>query len=157
MTRTCIPAALLASTLILMSAGACKSSTSGSTVTSGGGGPVGTGSCTEDVPDPVGNPSGLTIVAHRIVASLVVSCSGNVAPATYRLQLLLFKNGNPGPGNVINTAPGPTPVTKTVSTACSQGGFMLQYFVIGTWPDPENTPIKGGKNFPAKDVKLDDC
>jgi hypothetical protein len=127
-----------------------------------GPGPNQSGTCTEDVPDPFGNPTGITVVDHRVVASLKIACTGNVTPKAYYLNMIVVVRGQFGPGIEVTTVPTSAGRTVTVSTACTpKWSYHIWYVAKQTWPDGTVTKsglaADGAVPLPEYTVKANGC
>ena len=158
MTRKTAPIA----TALALALGGCQSTAGGSSSGADGGQVAGPSTtCYEEVPDPSGNPSGITVdkKGHRIVGEIDLTCVGG-SPATFYFQMYFVHDGAEGAGIETRRVPGIIPIPLRISTArtpgSSSGIWHIKYLVSGQWPDGEKL-FSTEPNKPDKAIGVDDC
>lgn len=92
-------------------------------------------SCSENPPDPVGSPSGITVGGGQVTGTMVVSCEGGGVPDSYNFRMILVHNG------VMLSRPGIQPITSAPSIAqyvsihdtCVPGVWHIYYLAVWTY------------------------
>lgn len=135
-------------------AGGCGSS--GTTITVPGTAPA-KATCTNTVPDPAGNPSGITVSSGMVVGTMTIDCAGT-PPDTYYFALFLVHNGEPVQlrANDENPVTLPPEISSTVTALfpCSPGSWRV-YFQVA-WTLGAGKYSNAGKT-PDRELVLDDC
>lgn len=145
---------------VVLCAGACAS-VPASGGAAGGGGSF-TVTCRQQVPDDVGDPSGISVEKGLIVGRMRIWCDGTAAPSSYYFQIILVHTDPSGRqvqmhGVDRSTPPGPAGVTLAAFDDCKPGLWHIYYSSVARAPDGGRLPPPQDNATIAKPVGADEC